>query len=919
MRFDRLRVGAFGPLRDLDTGPEPLPPLVVVQAPNEGGKSTFFVALSSLLYGFYPAGRDRHPYAPWSGDDAELEARITRHDGTALTVHRRLLSSPWGRVTRDGEGAGQVSDIANRTLSLAGHVRRELFGDVFALTLGDLARIDDESWEEIQDRLLGAMGAEDLRGSRVVVRELEDAADSLWRSDRRGKPEARELQARLEELDSDRREARERNREIRATARRLEELRERLESIRDERVVVEAMLERARTLGPVRSQLLRIREAEKIAGDPDELEDLPTRPEEGLRELADRVEARRREMASMERRVEELERRAGSVTEADRRLLEQATEVRTLGKMAGEVQLARRRLPAIEERLSSLERRCADTARQLFSDPWQGLDADRVRNVAVGELRSRIRSYRKRRDEASEIDAAATAAEKEAREEEKRGLRRLGSTVRKALAGLAGLGSVLLVWGLLAQGRLLLLSGGVVLGNVLILWLALRVGESLLLDGESERKEEDAETLRRRRDDARRRVAAAREAVAETLDGLPVVRSFLADPDPEMAHLVGELQGHIESMEEARRERDGLEEVLEGADDRLAAAARTLDVDLPDGFLAAVATLEAHLDGASDREADARAARESLEDVRESLQRLQTTQEREEQRLEELRRRLAELGGGDLDRGLETAVERMEARERARTLRSELERQHPDLEELRRRIRQAEEEGEEWTTDEEARLRAGDRYRQLNERVEELVSEIRDGEATLRELEGRKTLDEIEGDILQVREELERVRRRRDRLALLAGIVRAADHRFRDRNQPDVLRTAGRYLDTITGGRYRRLQMQEGELGGTLYLEGPGYPHAVEVDTPVSTGTREQVYLALRLAVIDHLDAGGERLPLFLDEAFVNWDAERRERAFAVLAELARERQIFVFTCHEPMARELEEEGARVVRLDGPE
>ncbi|MFW6200188.1 MAG: AAA family ATPase, partial [Gemmatimonadota bacterium] len=873
MRFDRLRVGAFGPLRDLDTGSEALPPLVVVQAPNEGGKSSFFIALSSLLYGFYPAGRDRHPYAPWSGEDAELEARITRDDGTSLTVHRRLLSSPWGRVTRNGDGGGQVTDIANRTLSFVAHVRRELFGDVFALTLGDLARIDDESWEEIQDRLLGAMGAEDLRGSRVVIQELEEAADSLWRSDRRGKPEARDLQTRLEELDSDRREARERNRKIRATARNLEELRERLDSTRAERLAVEAVLERARTLGPVRSQLLRTREAEELAGDLEELEDLPTRPDERLRELEEEVTSRRREIASLERRMEELERRAGSVTGADRRLLERATEVRTLGKMAGEVQVARQRLPALDERLTSLEHRCVDTSRQLFSVPWEGVDAERIREVPVGELRSRIRSYRARRDEASELEAAAAAAEREARREEKRGLRRLASAVRKILAGAAGIGILVLVWGLLSTGRLQVLSGGVILGNVVLLWLTLRALESFLFDADRGEKQREAESLRRRSGDARRRADGARDAVAEILDGLPVVRGFLAEPDPEVAHLVGELQTHLESKAEARGERDGLEELLAGAEDRLETAADALDVDLPGGFLAAVATLEAHLDEAADREADARAAKESLEDVRESLQRLREARAGAKERLDQLLQRFTGLGDGDLERGLETAVERMDARDRARTLRGELERQHPDLDELRKRIRRAEEEGEEWTADEATRVRAGERYRELNERIEELISEIREGEGTLRELESRTTLDRIEGEILHVREELERVRRRRDRLALLGGIVRVADHRFRDRNQPDVLRTAGRYLETITGGRYRRLLMQEGELSGTLYLEGPGYPHAVEVDTPISTGTREQVYLALRLAVIDHLDAGGERLPLVLDEAFVNWDA----------------------------------------------
>ena len=43
---------------------------------------------------------------------------------------------------------------------------------------------------------------------------------------------------------------------------------------------------------------------------------------------------------------------------------------------------------------------------------------------------------------------------------------------------------------------------------------------------------------------------------------------------------------------------------------------------------------------------------------------------------------------------------------------------------------------------------------------------------------------------------------------------------------------------------------------------------------PFSQGIKEQVYFALRLAAIDHLDADEERLPLFLDEVFVNWDGK---------------------------------------------
>ncbi|HSM60328.1 MAG TPA: hypothetical protein VK849_06000, partial [Longimicrobiales bacterium] len=93
-------------------------------------------------------------------------------------------------------------------------------------------------------------------------------------------------------------------------------------------------------------------------------------------------------------------------------------------------------------------------------------------------------------------------------------------------------------------------------------------------------------------------------------------------------------------------------------------------------------------------------------------------------------------------------------------------------------------------------------------------------------------------------------------------------------------------------------------------LAGP-----IPLDPPVSTGTLEQAYLALRFAIVDHLDQGLERLPLFVDEVFVNSDRHRRLEGLEVLAGMARRRQLFLFTCHEHVAEELGRHGARVLRL----
>ena len=152
-------------------------------------------------------------------------------------------------------------------------------------------------------------------------------------------------------------------------------------------------------------------------------------------------------------------------------------------------------------------------------------------------------------------------------------------------------------------------------------------------------------------------------------------------------------------------------------------------------------------------------------------------------------------------------------------------------------------------------------------------------------------------------------------LAAFIQLVKEADRRFREEHQPDLLRKASRYLSRLTGGRYDRLLVDEG--GSDLFqLVGPGLPAPIPLARPVSTGTLEQAYLSLRLAIVDHLDEGKERLPLFIDEAFVNWDDGRREQGFEVLKEVAGTRQVFAFTCHPEMAARLESLGARVLLLD---
>ena len=70
----------------------------------------------------------------------------------------------------------------------------------------------------------------------------------------------------------------------------------------------------------------------------------------------------------------------------------------------------------------------------------------------------------------------------------------------------------------------------------------------------------------------------------------------------------------------------------------------------------------------------------------------------------------------------------------------------------------------------------------------------------------------------------------------------------------------------------------------------------------MSEGTTDQLFLALRLAAVEQSVASGIRLPFLADDLFVNFDDERSEAGFRVLAELAKSTQVLFFTHHPHLA-----------------
>lgn len=130
-----------------------------------------------------------------------------------------------------------------------------------------------------------------------------------------------------------------------------------------------------------------------------------------------------------------------------------------------------------------------------------------------------------------------------------------------------------------------------------------------------------------------------------------------------------------------------------------------------------------------------------------------------------------------------------------------------------------------------------------------------------------------------------------------AVTLRWVIEQYRERHQDPMLSRAGQIFSTLTTGRYGALRIDnEKSEPRLLGLRDDGRT-LVEVGA-MSEGTADQLFLALRLAAVEQSVAAGVRLPFLADDLFVNFDDERAEAGFRVLADLAKVTQVLFFTHH---------------------
>lgn len=879
MRIERICVDGFGRLRDLDTGTESLGNLVVVLGPNEAGKSTLFSFLTTSLYGFSPASRDTNPHVPWGSSEAGGRIHVSTSDEASLVVERRLRSSPAGTLMR---GEGRL-DLRNQPLDLVHHVPRTVFRQVFAVTLAELAGLDDETWSRIQDRILGSMGASDLASARDVAEQLEQEASEIWRPNRRGNQRLRDLRDEMRALRSRRSEAIARDRDIRALTEDRESVTLRLDDVRRglkrDRIVVE----RVQDLLPLKRQLDRVVALRLEGGSRAELDGLPEdltvrldTIDEEVTELQGRLEAIDEDLVEPKRTVAAFDSSAqtllGHATAVDE-FLRGPDASRALAVQLDDLRIetdgARFEMEAIE--------------RQLFDDSPTEEIRSRVLTISTDLLRDRVgRLSALHRPEGVPTPANVSRP----------------LTVPGWVPGLLVIvGAGILAWGLLSGSSVTAGLGAALLAGGLFFARSGGHAPSANVpdDGGAARLESE---------------------ISAALDGLGVRAEYLTPPGLPIVSAVERLQKHVAHWDTLARSSKALTLRLDNRAAAAAALGTKLGYPAPDDLSAFEASVESRVQEARRLHDAATQAAGEHERLLHTRHRIVTDVDRLQEERAAFLERVGDLGRGASAGAIDHVQRRLDAHERADRIEEELERTHLDIADRKARIADVEASEKSWSVSEDEVADRRIRMEEAETHLEELVGRSRALEKDVAHLRDQETVDAIDGELQALREVESRMVTERDRKWILAQLVREADRRFREEHQPDLLRRASTYLQRLTDGRYERLLVDERADGDLFHLVSPALPRPVPLAPPISTGTLEQAYLALRLAIVDHLDRDGERLPLFLDEVFVNWDEARCEQGLSVLAEVSQKRQVFAFTCHPEMAARLEDRGGRLVRLD---
>lgn len=132
----------------------------------------------------------------------------------------------------------------------------------------------------------------------------------------------------------------------------------------------------------------------------------------------------------------------------------------------------------------------------------------------------------------------------------------------------------------------------------------------------------------------------------------------------------------------------------------------------------------------------------------------------------------------------------------------------------------------------------------------------------------------------------------KENLIFMKEIIKLSNEAFKEENQPNIIKDVNKLFSLITGNKYDKLYINESTKEIFIKLD----KFNKGINEGFSRGTKDQLFLALRFALINHYEKE-VKLPIVLDEIFANWDDFRINNFIKSLNRIVTDRQLIFLTC----------------------
>ncbi|WP_187999144.1 ATP-binding protein [Listeria marthii] len=206
----------------------------------------------------------------------------------------------------------------------------------------------------------------------------------------------------------------------------------------------------------------------------------------------------------------------------------------------------------------------------------------------------------------------------------------------------------------------------------------------------------------------------------------------------------------------------------------------------------------------------------------------------------------------------------------------------------------------------EKELQLEETLRKIEVEQEQLYASLAAKNHEITKLEEGGTFAVLMQEFYSEKSQLQQIAAEWTETKLALQILQNTMQQLQEGKLPKTLKLASDYFQYLTNGNYTKVYLRENRLQVESKDIVPFFPEEL------SQATKEQLYLAIRFALIDviHKDFP---LPIIIDDGFVHFDSARMGQMMQLLQKRKSENQVIFFTCHQETRKYFSSEDIRVL------